>query len=140
MTDQTLVLIKPDAVEAGVHGRIIDDILGYGYTIERQVTLLASPEQVDAHYSEHLSKDFYPSNRNFMMSGQLIAINLTGIYVQPRVRELIGPTDPRKADLSTLRGYYRQKDSGLPRNLVHASDSTEAAAREIKIWFGEGSL
>ena len=89
-------------------------------------------EVADAHYAEHVERDFYPPLREFATSGPLVALVLEGDEAITVVRALTGATDGRKADPGTIRGDLSLSNR---ENLVHASDSAESAQREIALWF-----
>ena len=91
-------------------------------------------EMADAHYAEHVDRDFYPPLREFATSGPLVALVLEGDEAIDVVRTLNGATDGRKAEPGTIRGDLSLSNR---ENLVHASDSIESAAREITLWFPE---
>lgn len=132
MTERTLVLIKPDALHRGLAGEILSRFERKGLSIAAMHLQKVTGEILDEHYAEHLDKDFYPALRDFMLSGEVLAVILEGDSAISVVRELNGATDGRKAAPGTIRG-----DLALSNrlNLVHGSDSAESAAREIAIWF-----
>ncbi len=132
-TDQrTLVLLKPDAVERGLVGSILDRYLRRGLTIVALEMRTISSDLADRHYAEHVEKDFYPPLRDFVTSGPLVALVLEGDSAVDVVRGINGATDGRKAAPGTIRGDFSLSNR---ENLVHGSDSPESAAREIAIWF-----
>ena len=90
--------------------------------------------QADAHYAEHVERDFYPPLRDFVTSGPLVAAVLEGEQAIEVVRALNGATDGRKAAPGTIRGDLSLSNR---ENLVHGSDGEESAAREIGLWFPE---
>lgn len=132
MNQRTLVIIKPDAVEDGNAGHILSRYEGAGLKLVAMDLRTIDGGFADQHYHEHLERDFYPSLRQFMLSGPMIPMVLEGDDAIARVRALNGATDPAKADAGTIRADFG--DSG-PRNAVHASDSPESAAAEIALWF-----
>ncbi|GAA4906042.1 nucleoside-diphosphate kinase [Tessaracoccus lubricantis] len=132
MSETTLVIIKPDVVEAGNVGKVLARYEEAGLSIVAMDLRTIDGEFADRHYEEHLERDFYPNLRTFMTSGPMVPLVLRGEGSVARVRELNGATDPTKADPGTIRADFGE--SG-PRNAVHASDSTESAAREIALWF-----
>lgn len=133
MSERTLVIIKPDVVEAGTAGRVLTRYEESGLSIEAMELREITGEFADQHYAEHLERDFYPALREFMTSGPLIVMILSGDDAITRVRALNGATDPTKAEPGTIRAEFG--DSGT-RNAVHASDSPGSAAHEISLWFG----
>ncbi|HEY8533437.1 MAG TPA: nucleoside-diphosphate kinase [Micromonospora sp.] len=132
--ERTLVLIKPDAVRRGLVGEILSRFERKGLTIEAMVLRTMDAELADAHYAEHVTKPFYPPLKEFMTSGPLVALILSGDSAIDVVRGMIGATDGRKAAPGTIRGDLALSNR---ENLVHASDSPESAAREIALWFPE---
>jgi nucleoside-diphosphate kinase len=132
VTQRTLVLIKPDAVRRGLVGRIIERFEAKGLSIGAMVQRTMDPALADIHYAEHVEKPFYPPLKAFMTGGPLIAMVLDGDEAVEVVRTLVGATDGRKAAAGTIRGDMSLSNR---ENLVHASDSPESAAREVKLWF-----
>ena len=135
-TEETLVLIKPDGVARGLTGVILGRIEAKGYSLVD--IRLAEPDRdvLARHYAEHEGKPFYEPLIEFMMSGPSVAIRLAGNRVIEGFRSLAGTTDPTTAAPGTIRGDLG-RDWGLKvqQNLVHGSDGTESAARELDIWF-----
>lgn len=136
MTQQTLVLLKPDAVARNLIGEIISRCERKGYVVRDLRRVTASAEQLAEHYAEHEGKHFYQPLIDFMSSGDVIAIRLEGERVIEGFRSLAGATDPTVAAPGTIRGDLG-RDWGLAvqQNLVHGSDSPESAVRELAIWF-----
>ncbi|GAA1699944.1 nucleoside-diphosphate kinase [Fodinicola feengrottensis] len=134
MSERTLVLLKPDAVRRGLVGEILGRFERKGLTIEALELRTLDGETADQHYAEHVEKAFYPPLREFITSGPLIATVLSGDTAIEVVRALIGSTDGRKAAGGTIRGDLSLSNR---ENLVHASDSADSAAREIKHFFPE---
>jgi nucleoside-diphosphate kinase len=132
MTERTLVLIKPDAVRRGLAGEILSRYERKGLRIVALEQREARADVLDKHYAEHVEKPWYHELRDFMQSGPLLAFVLEGDSAVTVVRALNGATDGRKAEPGTIRGDYSISNQ---ENLVHGSDSTESAAREIEIWF-----
>jgi nucleoside-diphosphate kinase len=132
MTQRTLVLLKPDAVRRGLVGEILGRFEAKGLTIVALEQRTIDAAQADAHYAEHVDKDFYPPLRAFVTSGPLVALVLSGDEAVEVVRATNGATDGRKAAPGTIRGDLSLSNR---ENLVHGSDSPESATREIGIWF-----
>lgn len=127
------MLIKPDGVERRVIGEIIGRIERKGLTIAALELKHVSDVLARAHYAEHDGKPFFDSLLEFITSGPVVAAILEGPRAVAAFRQLAGGTDPvDKAVPGTIRG-----DLGLETqfNLVHGSDSTESAEREIELWF-----
>ena len=134
MGERTLVLVKPDAVRRGLVGEVISRFERKGLTIEEMRLRSMDPALADEHYAEHVDKPFYPPLKDFMTSGPLVAMVLSGDQAIDVVRALTGATDGRKAAPGTIRGDFSLSNR---ENLVHASDSPESAKREIGLWFPE---
>ncbi|MEH0827389.1 MULTISPECIES: nucleoside-diphosphate kinase [unclassified Micromonospora] len=132
--ERTLVLIKPDAVRRGLVGEIVSRFERKGLRIDAMETRTLDGDFADQHYAEHVDKPFYPPLKAFMTGGPLVALVLSGDQVIEVVRGMIGATDGRKAAAGTIRGDFSLSNR---ENLVHASDSTDSAKREIGLWFPE---
>jgi nucleoside-diphosphate kinase len=133
---QTLVLLKPDAVKRNLIGEITRRLELKGYVIVDLKKFTPSKEILQKHYEEHVGKPFYEPLIEFMSSGDVVAIKLEGNRVIEGFRSLAGATDPTVAAPGTIRGDLG-RDWGLKvqQNLVHGSDSEESAARELPLWF-----
>ncbi|WP_137723645.1 nucleoside-diphosphate kinase [Prescottella subtropica] len=133
MTERTLVLIKPDGVARGYVGEILSRIERKGLSIAAMELRTASTDVAATHYAEHEGKPFYPGLLDFITSGPLVAAVLEGPRAIAAFRQLAGGTDPvEKAVPGTIRADLALDGS---QNLVHGSDSTESAEREIALWF-----
>lgn len=132
MSQRTLVLLKPDAVRRGLVGAILGRFEAKGLTLVAMELRSIDQAVADAHYAEHVERDFYPPLREFVTGGPLVACVLEGDEAVEVVRALNGATDGRKAAPGTIRGDFSLSNR---ENLVHGSDSPESAAREIGIWF-----
>jgi nucleoside-diphosphate kinase len=132
MSQRTLVLLKPDAVRRGLVGDILSRFEAKGLTVVALEHRHIDAEQADAHYAEHVERDFYPPLRAFVTSGPLVALVLEGDEAIEVVRAINGATDGRKAAPGTIRGDLSLSNR---ENLVHGSDSSESAEREIALWF-----
>ena len=133
MSDRTLVLLKPDAVERGLIGTIVSRFEAKGLTIAAMDLRTLDKETLARHYEEHVGKAFYEDLVTFMSRGPVVAMVVEGPEdTWEVVRNLMGATNPRKADPGTIRG-----DLGIlfTENLVHGSDSAESAEREVNIFF-----
>ena len=133
MTERTLVLIKPDGVKRQLIGEIISRIERKGLAIVALELRHVSEELAGQHYAEHEGKPFFGSLLEFITSGPVVAAIVEGPRAIAAFRQLAGGTDPvEKATPGTIRG-----DFGLETqfNLVHGSDSTDSAKREIALWF-----
>ena len=133
--ERTLILLKPDAVQRGLSGQILSRFEQKGLKIAAMKLMQISPELAAKHYEAHKERKFYPGLVKFMTSSPVVALCLEGIDAIKICRTLMGATFGADAAPGTIRGDY-----GVSRsyNLVHGSDSPEAAAREIGLFFPEG--
>ncbi len=129
--ERTLVIIKPDAIQRGLIGTIISRFENKGMQIVACKLMQITDEIADAHYAEHVKKPFYPRIREYMTLGPSIVIVIQGPKAVNIVRNVMGSTFGDKAQPGTIRGDF--SNGGF--NLVHGSDSPEAAQREIAIFF-----
>ena len=134
--ERSLVLIKPDAVRRGLVGEILGRFERKGLAIRACVLREMDVRLADRHYAEHVEKPFYPPLKDFMSGGPLLALVLEGDSAIEVVRALVGATDGRKAAAGTIRGDFSLSNR---ENLVHASDSSDSAKREIGLWFPEAA-
>ncbi|MFI1968148.1 nucleoside-diphosphate kinase [Streptomyces cinnamoneus] len=133
MSQRTLVLLKPDAVQRKLVGEIIARIeRKAGWTISALELRTLDRATLEQHYAEHVGRDFYEPLMGFMSSGPVVAMVVEGERVIEGVRALAGPTDPIAAAPGSIRGDF---GTITRENLIHASDSEESAQREIKIFF-----
>ncbi|WIY83513.1 nucleoside-diphosphate kinase [Propionimicrobium sp. PCR01-08-3] len=130
--ERTLVLVKPDGVFRGLVGQIISRYEAKGLAIVALELRQADAELAAQHYAEHVGRDYYPALAEFITSGPLVAMVLEGERAIQAVRSLNGATDSAVATPGTIRGDFSLFKN---RNLVHASDAPESAAREIALWF-----
>lgn len=130
--ERTLVLLKPDAVQRGLVGRIIERVETKGLKIVALKMLAISRETAGAMYAEHEGKDFHAPLMEFVCSGPAVAMVVEGLEAVAAVRRLLGDTKAREAAAGTVRG-----DFGMSRrhNLTHGSDSPASAEREIPLFF-----
>lgn len=129
---KTLVLLKPDAVQRRLCGRILARFEDRGLKIAALKLLKVTPELSRRHYEEHVNKPFYPLLEEFITSAPVVALVLQGPDAVQVVRDMMGKTNGRESAPGTIRG-----DFGLSRqvNLVHGSDSPASAEREIGVYF-----
>jgi nucleoside-diphosphate kinase len=133
MSDRTLVLLKPDAVQRKLTGQIIARIEAKGLDIVAMDLRQLDEETLSRHYAEHVGKGFYADLVAFMSSGPVVAMVVEGPEDTWEVmRTLMGATNSRKAAGGTIRGDL---SASFTENLIHGSDSLESAQREIGIFF-----
>lgn len=133
--ERTLILLKPDAVQRGLTGQILSRFEQKGLKIVAMKLMQITPDLAAKHYEAHKERKFYPGLVKFMTSSPVVALALEGIDAIKICRTLMGATFGADAAPGTIRGDY-----GVSRsyNLVHGSDSPEAAARELGLFFPEG--
>lgn len=136
--EHTLLLIKPDGFRRGLTGEILRRIELKGYVLKGLKIKKASAELLAEHYEEHADKHFYPSLRDYMMEGPLVAVVVEGDRVIEGLRIMAGTTNPTLAAPGTIRGDLARDWGGESvENVVHTSDSATSAVREIALWFPE---
>ena len=131
--EKTLIIIKPDAVEAKCVGKIIDIFETQKFDIIQTEMMSLSDDMLNDHYSHLTDKPFFSEIVEFMQSLPVIVMTLQGENAVTRVRDLVGVTDPTEANEGTIR---KQFGTDVMRNVVHASDSVENAEAEIERFFG----
>lgn len=135
--EETLVLIKPDAVKAKHIGDIIKIYEEKGLKILAMKMLKMDEKLASKHYAEHVGRDYYDDLMGFMTSGPIVAMVLQGEGAIANVRAINGKTNPAQAAEGTIRKLYAASGT---RNAVHASDSPENAKREISIFFNAAEI
>lgn len=132
MSERTLILVKPDGVGRGVVGEVISRIEGKGLTLVALELRTLDRETAQRHYAEHEGKPFFADLVEFITSGPLVAVVAEGARAVTAFRQLAGATDPVAAATGSIRGDYAL---AVQNNIVHGSDSTESAMREIGLFF-----
>jgi nucleoside-diphosphate kinase len=132
MTERTLAIIKPDAVERRLAGKIIQRIEDEGFQIRAMRKVSLSKGHAEGFYAVHSERPFFGSLTEFMSSGPAIVLVLEAPDAIKKWRTLMGATDPAKADAGTLRKEHAQS---IERNATHGSDAPETAAYEIGYFF-----
>lgn len=139
-TEKTLSILKPDAVKKNVTGAIISRFEQNGLKVAAQRRLHLTRAQAEAFYAEHKERPFFGELVTFMISGPCIPLVLEGENAILKNRELMGATNPTKAEAGTIRGDFAMPCTDLSANAVHGSDSPESAAREIAFFFAGADL
>ena len=134
MQERTLSIIKPDAVERNITGKINTMIEEAGLRIVAQKRIHLTPAQAEEFYCEHQEKTFFSSLINFMTSAPVIVQVLEGEDAVARYRKIMGATNPAVAEEGTIRKTYALS---IDKNSVHGSDSLESAKREIEFFFSK---
>ena len=133
--EQTLILIKPDAVERRLAGEILRRFEARGFEIRAARLLRVDRPLAEEHYAEHAEKPFFGELVEFITSAPTLALVLEGEGAIEVARTTIGATNPAQATPGSLRGDLAL---AMPSNIVHGSDSPESAKREIALWFPDG--
>jgi nucleoside-diphosphate kinase len=133
MLERTLVLLKPDCVQRFLCGEVLARFEKKGLKIVGLKMRQFPKSLLEKHYEVHRERPFYPSLLKFMSSGPAVAVAIEGKDAIEVVRKLMGKTNSRQAEPGTIRGDLGMSFS---TNLVHGSDSAEAAARELELFFG----
>ena len=134
MIEQTLSIIKPDAVERNLENKIKDFFEKNNLTISKTKKVKISKEEATEFYKVHQTKPFYGDLCNYLSSGPIVVMILEGENAISKNRQLMGSTDPKKAEEGTLRKMY---GLSIDKNSVHGSDSVENAKTEINFFFNK---
>lgn len=134
---QTLAIIKPDAVSTGKAGKILAHLETAGFTVRALRLTRLTQTQAGEFYAVHRERPFYAELVEFMTSGPCMPMILEAEGAVPRLREVIGATNPAEAAEGTVRKLYAES---MGRNAIHASDSDENAAREARFFFAEADV
>ena len=137
MIETTLVLLKPDCLADRRCGDVIKRFEASGIDIVGCKMMLLTDDVLAEHYAHVMDRPFYPELKSFMQSSPVVALALSGENAVTLVRELMGPTDSRKAPKGTIRGDFG-RDTMV--NVAHGSDSLENAALELKRFFDDSEL
>ena len=135
--ERTLVLLKPDSVQRNLSGELINRIEKIGFKIIGLKLMILDQTKAHEHYKEHKTKPFFNDLVSFITSGPIIAIAFQGPDCVQKIRKIMGNTNPSDAAPGTIRGDF---GISLSMNLIHGSDSTESAERELQIFFAESEL
>jgi nucleoside-diphosphate kinase len=130
--ERTLVLIKPDAVQRGLAGDILARFERRGLQIRDARLVQVDRELAEQHYAEHAEKPFFGELVAFITSAPTLALALEGEGAIATVRRTMGATNPADSEPGSIRGDLALS---MPDNLVHGSDSSESAQRELSLWF-----
>ncbi len=134
MIEHTFVMIKPDGINREVVGEIISRFERRGIKICAMKMMKIQKELAERHYTEHKGKSFYEDLIDYVISGPVICMVLEGDNVISVVRSMMGMTNPQDAAPGTIRGDLAMQTG---RNIVHGSDSSESAKREIELFFND---
>ena len=132
MTEQTLIIVKPDAVKRNLAEEILSRFKKKGFSVSKQKMLNFTTEMAKQFYSVHSSKPFFNELVSFITSGKVAVAIIEGGNVINVTREIIGKTNPKEADAGTIRGDF---GISITENSIHASDSSESFDKEVNVVF-----
>ena len=132
MAEQTLIIVKPDAVKRNLAGEILSRFEKKGFTISKQKTLKFTTEMAKQFYSVHSSKPFFDELVSFITSGEVVIAIIERDNAVSLTREIIGNTNPKEANTGTIRGDF---GISITENSIHASDSSESFDKEVNVVF-----
>jgi len=135
--ERTFVMIKPDAVQRGFIGDIIQRFERKGIKVVAMKLVSVDRKLAEKHYGVHKGKPFFEPTVQYITSSPVVAMVLEGVNVIEMVRGMTGATDPQKAAMGTIRGDYGQF---IGRNIIHASDGKDTARFEIDLWFTSNEI
>jgi len=130
--NKTLLILKPDAVERKLVGKILSRVEDTGFRVRRMEMVTLTPERARSFYAEHEGKPFLNDLVSYMTSGPCVPVALESENAVPRLRELLGATNPKDAAAGTIRAEF---GVDIQTNTVHGSDSPDSARREIGFFF-----
>ena len=137
MIERTFVMLKPDAIQRGLAGEILGRLEAKGYKPVAMKFMRLPKELAERHYGEHKGKGFFNGLIEYMTSGPVLVMVWEGDNIIATIRTMMGKTNPMDAAPGTIRGDLAQQTG---RNLIHGSDSAEAAKREINLFFNDYEL
>ncbi|MCH2638539.1 MAG: nucleoside-diphosphate kinase [Candidatus Thalassarchaeum sp.] len=133
----TFVMVKPDGVQRGLVGNIIQRFENKGLRLVGLRQLTPSLELAESHYAVHSERPFYSGLIEFITSGPVVAMAWTGVDAISVARNIIGPTNGREATPGTIRGDFAMD---IGHNIIHGSDGEDTAAFELGLWFPDGII
>jgi len=136
-TERTFVMVKPDGVQRGLIGKVIQRFEDKGLKLIALKMLWIDQDLASRHYAEHVEKPFFKELTDFITSGPVAAMVLEGDNAIEQVRTMMGATDPQKSPPGSIRGDFGMI---LSMNVVHGSDKPESAQREIGLFFEDSEL
>ncbi|XP_034947211.1 nucleoside diphosphate kinase [Chelonus insularis] len=132
--ERTFIMIKPDGVQRGLVGKIIQRFEEKGFKLVAMKMVWASEDLLKEHYADLSSRPFFPGLVKYMSSGPVVPMVWEGLNAVKTGRVMLGETNPKDSAPGTIRGDFCIQ---VGRNIIHGSDSVESAQKEIKLWFGE---
>ncbi|MBR4447106.1 nucleoside-diphosphate kinase [Methanobrevibacter sp.] len=137
MIQKSFVMMKPDAVQRRLMGKILSRFEEKGLQIVACKLIHIDEDLAKTHYGEHAEKPFFPSLVEYITSSPSLAMVIQGEEAITTIRKIVGATNPLEADLGTIRGDFGMNTG---RNIIHASDAPESAEREISLFFNEDEI
>ena len=135
--ERTFIMLKPDGVQRNLIGQVITRFEQKGYKLVGMKFLQIPRELAENHYAEHVGKPFFAGTVSYITSSPVVAMVWEGKNVVAGARDMMGATNPNNAAAGTIRGSF---GLDISRNVVHGSDSTVSAAREIDLYFKQSEL
>ncbi|XP_050236517.1 nucleoside diphosphate kinase B [Mercurialis annua] len=135
--EQTFIMIKPDGVQRGLVGEIISRFEKKGFSLKGLQLKTVERSFAEKHYADLSAKPFFSGLVDYIISGPVVAMVWEGKSVVTTGRTIIGATNPAQSAPGTIRGDFA---IDIGRNVIHGSDSTESARKEIALWFPEGPV
>jgi len=137
MANRTFTIIKPDSVRKGNFGKIISRLEAEGFRVLGLKKVSLGRKQAEGFYAVHRERPFFPSLVEYMTSGPVYVAALERDNAVPHLRQVMGATDPKKADQGTVRAEFGES---IEQNAIHGSDSDDNAANEIAFFFSQSEL
>ena len=137
MTERTFLAVKPDGVQRGLVGEILQRFERKGFKLVGLKLMQVTQEMAENHYGEHKGKPFFNGLVEYITSSPIVGMVWEGPNVVATARTMMGATNPKDSAPGTIRGDYAVD---IGRNIIHGSDSNESAAREISIFFTEAEI
>ncbi|XP_022212691.1 nucleoside diphosphate kinase [Drosophila obscura] len=135
--ERTFIMVKPDGVQRGLVGKIIERFEQKGFKLVALKFTWASKELLEKHYADLSARPFFPGLVNYMNSGPVVPMVWEGLNVVKTGRQMLGATNPADSLPGTIRGDFCIQ---VGRNIIHGSDAVESAEKEIGLWFTEKEL
>lgn len=135
--EKSFLMVKPDGVQRGLIGEIVQRFERKGYTLVGAKMMNVPKELAEEHYGEHRERPFFGELVDFITSGPVFAMIWQGEGVIATARQMMGKTNPKEALSGTIRGDYA---ISMGMNIIHGSDSPESAEREINLWFDKNDI
>ena len=135
--ERSFIMIKPDGVQRGLVGKIIERFESKGFKLVAMKLVHANEDLLKKHYSDLSARPFFPGLVKYMSSGPVVPMVWEGLNVVKTGRQMLGATDPKDSAPGTIRGDFCIQ---VGRNIIHGSDSGDSAKKEISLWFPEKEI